>query len=119
MTIIGVAINDDNGNPTGDCQAMTFDIDGEQAIEIECEVTFRHLEDKKAVRIGRKEYPIHGYHTWVGNMAWDSFLVKPEVAAQIINAIRPNAQCIAGWSALFEKYRRGEDFTAADFEVKE
>lgn len=118
MTVIGVAINDDNGNSTGDCQMMTFDIDGEQALELECDITFRHLEEKKVVRIGRKEYPIHGYHTWAGNMVWDSFLVRSPVAAQIANDIRPKANCINGWVSLYEKYERGEDFTAADFEVQ-
>jgi hypothetical protein len=98
---------------------MTFDIDGEQAIELECEVTFRHLEDKKAVRIGRKEYPIHGYHTWVGNMAWDSFLVKRRWPPRSSTTSGPTPSASRAGRRYSKNISRGEDFTAADFEVKE
>lgn len=41
-----------------------------------------------AVKISRLTFPVSGYTSWSGNMAWDSAVVTPMVAAEILNYLR-------------------------------
>ncbi|HEX8276074.1 MAG TPA: hypothetical protein VF615_25780 [Longimicrobiaceae bacterium] len=36
------------------------------------------------VRIGRRRFPIRGYHSWVGNWCWDQATVSSDVASSIL-----------------------------------
>jgi len=88
-----LAVNGDQGSPTGRITALHFVGIHETVLELDAGVwppsvcpRFERLEG--FVRISRRRFPVLGYHTWAGNWCWDAISVTPVVGAELLNYLK-------------------------------
>lgn len=132
-----LAVNDDNGNFTGQIEQVEFLVGSgldAQALSLDnafwppATTAFKRLgkarpdDPRETVKIGRLRFVIRGYATWVGNICWDAIRVSPATAAKIANYLRgmkvkeiQKWRPDSGWAELFEKYQQGKRLTREDF----
>ena len=112
---IDVAINDENGNATTRCTRMYIsDPNGDQLMEIECDVNFKIL-NQFSVRIGRRKFSVSNRESYVGSIIYDSFNLTGWSAALIINYLRElGSNCTEAIVPLFSMFDAGQRIEYAD-----
>lgn len=116
---IGLACNDEHGCEDGltmvelpdEMLILEGDVLNGDTIEFFCGRLHFGMRDTKHVcrYTSRARY--------VGNMCRDQVEMEPGEVAKLVNHLRtlPHWSCTVGHTPLFEKWHRGEDFTADDF----
>lgn len=118
-----LAENDDYGDPSGKVHRIDFEIDDEIALSIE-PANFMDGEPIFTTDIGgitmygctckteAREY-------WTGNRMNNQYPTPAGYAIGFINMLSKSKKFIVseGWSTLYYKFKKGEEITAADFDL--
>lgn len=113
-----MCINDYNGygQSTRRLHAAEFaDKEADEDLHLDCiwdslrdEITCYKVDDHH-IRVGRRKFPILGYHAYVGNMMWDACTVTRQVANAIAAELRRHGgyEPSEGTSELWDKWESG------------
>ena len=64
--------------------------------------------DEDRLLVDGREYRIHGYRQWYGNMAWDAFRLKLADAARLLEYLRTQHwTCTMAETGVFEAWGEG------------
>ena len=110
----------ESGTPTGHAAAIeVLDRDGDIALSlmaIDLEGPVCRIDNRLArVKLGYHWFHIKGHATWVGSWCWDSVLMEPSTAAELLNHARASRwwSLDAGFSTWWELWQSDELFDAA------
>lgn len=113
MRII-MAVNDENGNPTGRVEAINFVDRGNIIMELELVTDnapqFLRSSDDKYLYIGRKAYRCAGYTTWAGSMIFDAAVIPRRTAELLAENLRRSGRwhCASAETDIFNAWEQGE-----------
>lgn len=111
-----LAVNDDNGNLTDECEAMSVRIDGDTALEFECSLSILEIPNN-ILQIGNVTFPYTTRGTMVGNVYWNAYQIEIGDLIILLNSLRDNdaVQLNEGWAHLFDIWHGGDRFDVEDF----
>jgi hypothetical protein len=113
---LSLCVNDENGNITDECSAISIEIDGDTAFFIEGEISFLEIPDN-VIQIDNlcMEWTARG--TMVGSVFWNAYRVALDDAVLLANMLKDNefVMLTEAWSPLYDKWDSAEKFTDEDF----
>lgn len=121
MITLMLAVNDRNGNMTNSCDRIDVDIDGDLAMQIECdELHFAELDDH-SIRVGDTTLPYDFCGSMVGNVFWNAYAVFSDDVIPLLNSLKSElgVGLLEAWQPLWDKWHSDQPYTVADFTVAE
>jgi hypothetical protein len=87
---LGLAVNDDGGNHTGEVSHVEFsDPSGGEILILDgAPIRCYLLKDKSKLKLARRIFPIEAYGTWHGSMVYDAAVVTIDTAEQMAQYLR-------------------------------
>lgn len=121
---ISFAENDSHGDRSGFVNAIDFNLNGDNFMQLETtDMCGRKIwTNDRLIVMYDVRIKHNGFQTWTGNMAWNTYRVPDYYAIGFINMLRltHDWQCIQAWSShIMNKWDRGEDISGFDLDLDE
>lgn len=111
MIDLMLCVNDEYGNTEKECRGIDIYIDGDLAMQIECQLSFLEIPDN-VIQIDNQVMKWDSRGTMVGNVFWNSYGVMGADVVLLLNNLKDsqNINLNEAWQPLWDRWKSGLPF---------